>query len=112
MNRKQLFTTLVPIMLVLAVAAIAVAQRTSGTQTSPDDKNLMDLNSAPPEILMTLPGIDYILAKKIIASRPYKTKNDLVTKKVIPQAAYNGIVNRVTVKQDASKAAKPPAKKR
>ena len=112
MNRKQLFSTFLTITLVLAVAAIAMAQKTTKTQTPADDKNLMDLNSAPPEILMTLPGIDYILAKKIIAARPYKTKNDLLTKKIIPEPAYNGIVNRVTVKVDTTKATKPPARKR
>ena len=35
-----------------------------------------------------------------------KTKNDLVTKKILPQEAFNGITTRVTVKP-----ATPPAKK-
>ena len=105
MNRKLVLTitSLVTIMIFLAAAGAAPAQRTSKTQPAADDSNLMDLNSAPPERLMTLPGIDLILAKKIIAGRPYRAKTDLTAKKIIPQEAYNAIVNRVTVKQDATK---------
>jgi DNA uptake protein ComE-like DNA-binding protein len=102
MNRKQLPKSVVTIILALAVAAIAMAQR---TQAPPDDPNLMDLNSAPAEKLMTLPGIDMILAKKIIAGRPYRTKNDIMAKKIIPQEAYNAITNRVTVRQGAGRGA-------
>ena len=103
MNRKNLFATLITIMIVLAVSMNSPAQRTAKTQV-PSDANLMDLNSAPPEKLMTLPGIDLILAKKIIAGRPYKAKTDLTAKKIIPQEAYNAIMNKVMVKQE------PPAK--
>lgn len=105
MNRKQLLTSVVTIILILAVAVIAIAQRSSRTQAPPDDQNLMDLNSAPPEKLMTLPGIDMILAKKIIAGRPYRTKNDIMARKIIPQDAFNAITNRVTVRPATSRGA-------
>ena len=106
MKRKQVLATLVTMIMVLSIAAAAMAQKTSKTAPEPDENNLMDLNSAPPEKLMTLPGIDMIAAKKIIAGRPYKKKDDLVTRKVLPQEAFNGITTRVTVKP-----APAPAKK-
>lgn len=93
MNRRQMLKTIATMTPILAAGVAAAAQ----TPRQADPSNLLDLNSAPPEKLMTLSGIDMIAAKKIIAGRPYRTKNDLVTKKIIPQEAFNVIQGRVTV---------------
>jgi len=60
---------------------------------------LMDLNSAPEKDLATLPGIGEARAKAIVKGRPYKGKDDLLTRKVVPEGVYNQIKDKVIAKQ-------------
>ena len=60
---------------------------------------LMDINSASVEQLHTLPGIGDAYSKKIVEHRPYRAKDELVKKKVIPQATYDKIRDQIIAKQ-------------
>ncbi|MGC1819313.1 MAG: helix-hairpin-helix domain-containing protein [Casimicrobiaceae bacterium] len=59
----------------------------------------IDINSATPQQLMTLDGIGDARAKTIIKGRPYKGKDDLVAKKIVPQAVYDKIKDKIIAKQ-------------
>jgi DNA uptake protein ComE-like DNA-binding protein len=63
----------------------------------------LDINSASKEDLAGLPGIGPALSQKIVDGRPYKTKRDLLTKKVIPAPTYEKIKEQIVAKQDKAK---------
>jgi competence protein ComEA len=74
---------------------------TSG-KTAPAGK--MDINTASKDDLEKLPGIGPATSQKIVDGRPYKTKRELLTKKVVSQSEYDKIKDNIIAHQDAGAA--------
>ena len=100
----RLVTLLVAVLFASGVAATpALAQKDApkagATSTKEMPKEKLDINSASAAELQTLPGIGEALSKKIVENRPYKRKDELVQKKVIPAPTYEKIKDHVIAKQ-------------
>jgi DNA uptake protein ComE-like DNA-binding protein len=85
---------------------MAPAPKPSESKMAPPSKmapaakqELLDINSATAEQLDALPGVGKAYSAAIIKNRPYKGKDDLVHKKVLPQKTYDGIKDKIIARQ-------------
>ncbi len=94
--------------LVILFAALALLaappQKKTGAKTSAPaaaaaKTQLLDINTATEQQLKQLPGIGDAYAAKIVQNRPYRAKNQLVQKKVVPQATYDKIKDLIVARQ-------------
>ena len=67
---------------------------------------LVDINSAGPNELKTLPGVTDVVAEQIIAGRPFGSKSQLNTRGILPRDVYENLKGLVIAKQDAMTTAK------
>ena len=103
MNRPlSLFAACLFALLSLAIpgshSLVTPAQAETAAKTE-----LLDLNSASRAELMKLPAVGEAIADKIIAGRPWKSKYDLVVKKVVTRSAYDKFSKYVVARQADTK---------
>jgi competence protein ComEA len=108
---RMLFSAILALTLSLGIAATAGAQSSTDSSMSAKASKAasavaekLDINSATKDQLDALPGIGSAYADKIIAGRPYRTKRDLVTKKIIPQSLYEKIKDQIIAHHSAATA--------
>ena len=96
-------------LLLASVAPSALAQsRAAAPATS-----LIDLNSASRDDRMSLDGIGEVRADAIIRARPFRAKTELVERRLIPEALYDKIADKVMARPipgaTPTPATRPPA---
>lgn len=87
---------------VIATVGFASAQSAAPAK-SPAAKSqtseLIDINSASMDELQKIVGIGPAYADKIVKGRPYRAKNELLSKKIVPAATYDKIKDQIIAKQ-------------
>ena len=85
----------------VATPASTAAAKPATTMPAKPAHEALNLNTATREQLVALPGIGETYADAIIKARPFKAKSELVSRKVLPKAAYKKIEVMVIAKHSA-----------
>lgn len=75
---------------------IYVSSRNQGVLGATTQSKI-SINQGSLEQLDSLPGVGPVTAQKIIAARPYKSTEELLTKKIVGSATYEKIKDQISV---------------
>lgn len=81
--------------------------QTRAAPPPPAASNLIDLNNASRDDLMTLDGIGEVRADAIIRARPFRAKTELVERRLIPESLYEKIADKVMARPPPGPAPAP-----
>lgn len=83
----------------LGAALFVTAATPTAAIAAPDKvEALVDLNTATLAELEALPSVGRAYAKKIVEGRPYANKTQLVSRKIVTEAIYAKIKDRIVAK--------------
>ncbi len=82
-----------------AAPAATAPATTAPPAAAPSQGALIDINSASADQLQVLTGIGPARAEAIVKGRPYKGKDELHRKNIIPESVYEGIKDRIIARQ-------------
>ncbi len=84
-------------------AATAQGVRQGWSKRGDGTNEMVDINSADSKSLQSLPGMTMHKAQLIMASRPYNSTRELVSKGLMSQSDYNRVKDRITASTQSAK---------
>ena len=91
----------------LAIAVMGAVLTAQVGSAAPAGNAKVDLNTASVQELMQAPGMTRTWAERVVRFRPYRAKNNLLDRGVLPPEVYGRVKEFVVVHREAEQAVSP-----